>query len=68
MNLIFFSVDRGINLKRTENCVMRIALWQHTLKKLRTLKKILKCVKFGTKSLHFKKNFQMRNFLKCTVT
>ena len=31
------------------------ALWQRTLKKLRTLKHFSKCVKFGTKSMHFEK-------------
>ena len=34
------------------------AVWQRTLKKLRTLKKNSKCVKFGTKSTHFEKHFQ----------
>ena len=35
-------------------------MWQRNLKKLRTLKKISKCVKFGTKSTHFENFFKVR--------
>ena len=63
MNLTFFSVDRGIKLKRTENCVKaRSTVATHFEKKIqsalnfgpnqRTLKKISKCVIFQNALQH----------------
>lgn len=38
---------------KTHSIIMMHALCQRSLKKLRTLNKISKCDKFGTKSTHF---------------